>query len=455
MAEVQAEILEAEVGGEPEEGPAQPTGIAETWLEGNGGVGMPAKGHRQTGRKDTQIPGGRALTSVELFTGAGGLALGIECAGFRHHTVIERDQYCCDTVRENQRRGFAAVQGWRLFPGDVRQFDYAGISEPIDLLAGGPPCQPFSIGGKHRGFNDHRDMFPEVVRAVRTLQPRAILVENVKGLTRRTFANYFSYVVLQLTHPEIVRKENETWEEHRNRLEKHHTGGTQDGLRYKVVTRLLNAANFGVPQKRERVFFVGIRSDQDIAWTFPEPTHSFDALLYDQWVSGDYWDRHQVSKRNRPSVPVRFTTRVDCLRSEQSLFQPAEQPWRTVRDAISDLPDPDRKIDPTILNHWRNPGARSYPGHTGSPLDEPAKTLKAGDHGVPGGENMLLKPDGSVRYFTVREAARIQTFPDNYIFHGAWSETMRQLGNAVPVTLAATVAGSIAQHLRPVLRVGA
>lgn len=395
------------------------------------------------------------MTSVELFTGAGGLALGIESAGFRHHTVIERDKYCCDTVRENQARGFAAMQGWNLYPGDVRKFNYGEISEPIDLLAGGPPCQPFSIGGKHRGFNDHRDMFPEVVRAVRALQPRAILVENVKGLTRRTFANYFSYITLQLTHPEVERKADETWEEHRNRLEKHHTGGTQDGLRYKVVTRLLNAANFGVPQKRERVFFVGIRSDQNIAWTFPEHTHSFEALLHDQWVSGEYWDRHKVSKRTRPELPARWKTRVDRMRSERPLFRGGEVAWRTVRDAIADLPDPERGIDPAIANHWQNPGARSYPGHTGSPLDEPAKTLKAGDHGVPGGENMLAKPDGSVRYFTVREAARIQTFPDDYIFHGAWGETMRQLGNAVPVALGARVASSIAENLRPMLRVGA
>ena len=393
------------------------------------------------------------MTSVELFTGAGGLALGIENAGFRHHTVIERDKYCCDTVRENRARGFAAVQGWNLFAGDVRKFDYSGIIEPIDLLAGGPPCQPFSIGGKHRGFQDHRDMFPEVVRAVRALQPRAILVENVKGLTRRTFANYFSYITLQLTHPELQRKADETWEEHRNRLEKHHTGGTQDGLRYKVVSRLLNASNFGVPQKRERVFFVGIRSDQNIAWSFPEPTHSWEALLHDQWVTGDYWERHEVAKRKRPVVPPRVAAKVESLRSE--LFPINTKPWRTVRDAISDLPDPERGQPSTVLNHWMNPGARSYPGHTGSPLDEPAKTLKAGDHGVPGGENMLLKPDGSVRYFTVREAARIQTFPDDYIFHGAWGETMRQLGNAVPVTLGARVANSIAENLSPVLRVGA
>lgn len=93
------------------------------------------------------------------------------------------------------------------------------------------------------------------------------------------------------------------------------------------------------------------------------------------------------------------------------------------------------------------PGARSYTGHTGSPLDEPAKTLKAGDHGVPGGENMLARPDGTVRYFTVRESARLQTFPDDYIFAGSWTESMRQLGNAVPVGLARPIAADIAARL--------
>jgi DNA (cytosine-5)-methyltransferase 1 len=96
-----------------------------------------------------------------------------------------------------------------------------------------------------------------------------------------------------------------------------------------------------------------------------------------------------------------------------------------------------------IPNHEFRDGARPYPGHTGSPLDEPSKALKAGAHGVPGGENMIAFPDGSFRYYTAREAARIQTFPDDYVFAGAWTESMRQIGNAVPVLLAETVGQSI------------
>ncbi len=388
------------------------------------------------------------MRSVELFTGAGGLALGIEQAGFHHDTVIERDKYCCDTIRENQSRGFKSLAGWRLFSGDVQVFDYRGIKGEVDLLAGGPPCQPFSIGGKHKGHHDRRDMFPEMVRAVRELRPRAVLVENVKGLTRKTFANYFSYILLQLNHPEITQRPDESWTVHRARLEQHHTKGKWHGLEYNVVPRLVNAANYGVPQKRERVFFVGFRSDLGIEWTFPEETHSLHSLLIDQWVTGAYWEKHKVAKKNRPAMPPRFGPQVSRLRSEGTLEMFATEPWKTVRDAICDLPDPEVGKS-NVANHVHNPGARSYTGHTGSPIDEPAKALKAGDHGVPGGENTITWPEGRLRYLTVRESARIQTFPDDYLFHGSWTETMRQLGNAVPVKLSAAVAHGIERKLNP------
>lgn len=124
-------------------------------------------------------------------------------------------------------------------------------------------------------------------------------------------------------------------------------------------------------------------------------------------------------------------------------IDPQLLPWLTVRDALVGLPEPTMEASPLFFDHVLQPGARVYPGHTGSFIDSPAKALKAGVHGVPGGENMLRRADGSVRYFSVREAARLQTFPDGYRFSGPWSEAMRQLGNAVPVRLAQIVAGSI------------
>ena len=130
-------------------------------------------------------------------------------AGFRPQAVIEWDRYCCDTIRENQARGTKPVSHWPLFQGDVRGFDYSAVPGSLDLLSAGPPCQPFSICGKHRGHKDARDMFPGVVRAVRELRPRAFIVENVKGLTRPTFATYFEYIRLQLTYPELVQRRSE------------------------------------------------------------------------------------------------------------------------------------------------------------------------------------------------------------------------------------------------------
>lgn len=375
--------------------------------------------------------------------------MGISDAGFTHEAVVEWDRYACDTIRENQRRGVEPIVAWPLREKDVRAFDYSSIREGVDLVAGGPPCQPFSLGGRHRGRDDKRDMFPEMVRAIRELEPRAIIIENVKGLLRRSFARYFGYIILQISYPDITLKRDEEWSDHLSRLERHHLHGQSNGLSYRVVFQLLNAADYGVPQKRERVFIVGFRQDLEIEWSFPKATHSLDALLRDQWVTGEYWDQHKISTKHRPELSPKLRNRIERIGS--TLFPPRELPWATVRDAISDLPDPEeRDYSSEISNHRFNPGARSYPGHTGSPLDEPAKTLKAGDHGVPGGENMLAYPDGRVRYFTVRESARLQTFPDDYVFHGSWTETMRQLGNAVPVMLGRVIARDVGWRLRQV-----
>jgi len=383
------------------------------------------------------------LRSVELFSGAGGLGLGVSRAGFKSLLVADWDRDSCETIRENQRRGVAHVKAWPLREIDVRTLDYADISEGVDLLAGGPPCQPFSICGKHRAHRDERDMFPEVVRAVRTLRPRAVLIENVRGLVRPKFGRYFSHILLQLTYPEITRREGEDWPDHLARLARYHTRGRRDGLWYRVVHRVLNSSDYGVPQQRQRVVIVAFRADLGVEWSFPPPTHSREALVRDLWVTREYWERHRIARRRQPEPSVASRSVIKYVQA--SLFDSGKA-WRTVRDAIADLPPP-REYSGAIENHRFMPGARPYPGHTGSPLDWPAKTLKAGDHGVPGGENMVVMDDGSVRYFTVREAARLQTFPDDYIFPVSWTESMRQIGNAVPVTLGQTVASEIQRRL--------
>lgn len=388
------------------------------------------------------------LTSVELFAGAGGLGLGVGLAGFEPKAVVEWDRWATDTLKENKKRKFPLVTDWPVFAGDVRAFDYDSLPEGIDLVSGGPPCQPFSLAGNHKAHNDHRDMFPATVDVIRKLRPRAFIVENVKGLTRSTFANYYSYILLQLENPEIVRSDDEEWTQHYARLQKEHTSGHRADLTYNVIPTLVNAANYGVPQKRERVFMVGFRNDLGIEWSFPEESHSYDALLLEQWSTGEYWERHRIPKKRRPSLTSSLQRRVERLASKNDRSD-LKRPWLTVRDALAGMPDPTNKKGEVHgwLNHRFVDGARSYPGHTGSPIDLPAKTLKAGDHGVPGGENMMVREDGSVRYFTVREAARLQTFPDTFRFHGSWTETMRQLGNAVPVTLAHKVASSVASKL--------
>lgn len=387
------------------------------------------------------------MQSVELYTGAGGLALGASRAGFRHLAVIELDKDSCSTLQENKRRSVESMGHWPIFNCDVTQFDFRSVPEGIELVAGGVPCQPFSIGGKHKGHADQRNLFPQTVEIIRRIKPLAVLIENVRGLARQSFAKYFGYIQLMLAYPEITVRSGDQWTDHLSRLERYHTRGKHDGLYYRVVHRVLNAADYGVPQKRERLFIVAMRADLGIAWSFPPPTHSSDALLWHQYCSGAYWDQHRAPRRFSLQLGSEFQNRIQTLKRRNT--PPPLRPWRTVRDAISDLPSPvsDRASTEPGLTHFAISGARKYAGHTGSPFDEPAKTLKAGVHGVPGGENMLALPGGGVRYFTIRESARLQTFPDRYIFPGSWTESMRQIGNAVPVDLGEAVARSVAKSL--------
>jgi DNA (cytosine-5)-methyltransferase 1 len=383
------------------------------------------------------------MRSVELFAGAGGLARGCELAGFRAEAVVEWDRWACDTIRENQAADHPLVRSWNVIEGDVRGVDWdAVVGGPVTLVAGGPPCQPFSMGGKSRAADDPRDMFPAAAEAVRRLQPAAFILENVKGLTRSAFAAYYQYTLLRLAHPEMTSRPDEAWADHFRRLQAEHASASSD-LRYTVLPTVVNAADYGVPQQRRRVFIIGFRSDLGAEWSFPESTHSAEGLAHSKWVTGEYWERHEVAARERPTPSADAVKRIRRATDGGGPLRP----WRTVRDALTGLPEPRLRESSRHLNHVLQVGARAYPGHTGSFIDLPAKTLKAGDHGVPGGENMLRRSNGSLRYFSVRESARLQTFPDRYALHGSWTEAMRQLGNAVPVRLAEIVATSVARRL--------
>ncbi len=373
------------------------------------------------------------MRSLELFAGAGGLALGVSEAGFRHEWVVERDKDAYETLIHNQQAGVGSLPHWNILREDVRRLDYSVLRERIDLVAGGPPCQPFSVGGKHRGPSDERNLWPEAIRAVRELRPKAFLFENVRGLLRPVFRPFLEYVQLQLAMPMLTIRPGEDISRHIERLQRaiQLNQPKTEGL-YRVFLHPVNAADYGAAQKRQRVIIVGIRSDQPVTWTPPLPTHSENALLWDKVVSGEYWERHRVARRRQPALPPSVQRAAERLASQG---RPPQQPWRTVRDAIGDLDRPLQTRE-VFSNHILRTGAKSYPGHTGSPLDEPAKALKAGDHGVPGGENTVLLPSGQVRYFTVREAARLQGFPDDYRFPVSWTESMRQMGNAVPTQLA-------------------
>jgi DNA (cytosine-5)-methyltransferase 1 len=211
--------------------------------------------------------------------------------------------------------------------------------------------------------------------------------------------------------------------------------------RYLVDWRLINAADYGVPQQRLRVVIQAIRCDVSDRIVWPEPTHSRARLLQAQ-ADGTYWAEHQLSEPGHAALD---------LGADFVIAGPGPQRWLTVRDALRGLPTAARTAKRARLDgHYLVPGARTYPGHTGSRLDEPAKTLKAGVHGVPGGEATVVLDNGLLRYLTVREAARIQTFPDDYLFPGPRSEQMRQIGNAVPVRLAHAFGLNMVSYLREV-----
>jgi DNA (cytosine-5)-methyltransferase 1 len=153
-------------------------------------------------------------------------------------------------------------------------------------------------------------------------------------------------------------------------------------------------------------------------------------LVRDKFLTENYWRRHGISEQDSfPPSP----TEAKLMAKLQNEDLEGRLPWVTVRDRLRDLPPP--QVGGEDPNHYQHPGAKAYRNHTGSLPDEPAKALKAGAHGVPGGENMLAHLDGSVRYFTVREMALLQGFGRDFIATGGWRHVTRQLGNAVPAEI--------------------
>lgn len=383
------------------------------------------------------------FTSIELFTGGGGLALGMHREGFRHLLVSEIDQRSCQTLRLNGAQPISECQpqvregsrgGWPLLEGDVRQYDFGAFQGLVDVVAGGVPCQPWSLGGVAKGYEDPRNLWPEFVRVVRQTRPRAFLAENVSGLLRRSFAEYWNYTLDSLRAPQLEKEDGEDWTDHRDRLTDHLAcrGNLED--RYQVFVLQVNAADYGVPQIRKRVFTLGFRTELGVRWNPPEPSHSKGALRATGAIVADRGPQASGSGLRGSAESV------------------GKLPWMTLRDALTEpprvpTPGPDYQETPGWFHHVRWPGARSYPGHTPNLLDRPAKTVKAGAHGVPGGESVVRLDDGSLRYLTVREVARIMTFPDDWVFAGPRGEQMRQLGNAVPVRLAQVAAAAVRQAL--------
>jgi DNA (cytosine-5)-methyltransferase 1 len=381
------------------------------------------------------------LQSVEIFAGGGGMALGMRHAGFEHYALVEWWAPAARVLRHNAELRPELWKPDQVLEQDVRKvIDALGEPGTIQLVAGGPPCQPFSLAGAHAGDTDERNMFPAAINVVRRLRPELVVFENVPGLTRPSFAPYLDYVKDQLRRPDVEPRENELWDEHRARIRA--SAGEEI---YRVYHDEIDAADIGLPQCRRRIFLIAIRADTPGADTWPgiERTHGRDTLLDQEWITGEYWKRHGMAMPE--DVPIRLRGRVSLLRKTGGPTERA--PWFTLRDALVDIPEPGATLTPEGWpNHIAVPGARVYAKHTGSPLDLPSKAIKAGVHGVAGGEAMLRELDGTVRYLTIREAALVQGFPHDYEFPGNRSRVMGIIGNAVAVNVAATIGAALRAH---------
>jgi DNA (cytosine-5)-methyltransferase 1 len=204
---------------------------------------------------------------------------------------------------------------------------------------------------------------------------------------------------------------------------------------------ILDAADYGAPQQRKRLFIIGCSKEHvNTPYSFPKVTHSRDRLLHDQFVSGDYWHKHGVSRPRyfETWALKRYRNRIQFL---ENLDKPHTLPWQTLRPIIA--------ANKQLNDPWSciRQGARLYRKHTGTPQDWPSKTIKAGVHGVPGGENIVRLSEKRFRYLSLRECASCQGFPKEYIANCSFTQSMKLIGNAVPVQLSLTVISSLIRHL--------
>jgi DNA (cytosine-5)-methyltransferase 1 len=299
------------------------------------------------------------LTSLEICAGGGGQALGLEQAGFDHQGLVEIDSHCCNTLRFNRPH-------WQVFEEDLETFD-GTLFKGIDLLAGGLPCPPFSKAGKQLGKADDRNLFPATIRLVNEIRPRAVMIENVRGLLDAIFDDYRHYVSGQIAK-----------------------------LGYQTGWRLLNASDYGVPQLRPRVIFVAIRNDLAHKFDWPTP--------------------------HKSSPPTVGETLYDLMAARR--WRGADA-WRKRANDIA----------PTIVG-----GSKKH----GGPDLGPTRARKAwAALGVDGLVIAEAPPEhdfvGMPR-LTVPMVARLQGFPDDWIFTGKKTPAYRQVGNAFPPPVARAVA---------------
>ena len=328
-------------------------------------------------------------TVLELFAGAGGLAIGLEKAGISCVALNEIDKWACQTLRKNR-------PNWKILEGDVKDFDFTEFQNNIDVVTGGFPCQAFSYAGKKLGLADARGtLFYEFARAVKEVNPPICIGENVRGLLSHENGKTLNGMISIL-----------------------------DEIGYNVVpVQVLKAINYKVPQKRERIIIVGIRKDINIKYEYPKPFKKIynlkDALKKGSLYSCD------VPESNGAKYPDSKKEVLDLV--------PPKGYWR-------DLP-----ID--IQKEFMGGSFYLGGGKTGIARrigwDEPCLTLTCS----PAQKQTERCHPEETRPFSVREYARIQTFPDDWQFEGSLAQQYKQIGNAVPTNLAKEIGYSIIKFL--------